>query len=201
MELFSSTNLSQCWKKPITLNRELFKRDPLDFQIPNNGVAKVIEPHSEEEWKVLRHELSSFVCEGDYKDGLLRVLEIFNANVNKPEQPAVWVSGFYSSGKSHLVRVLEYLWRDIKFPDGVTARGLMSLNEDIDSALVELSTNGKQNGGLWSAAGTLGAGLGKSIRLGLLSIIFKGAGLPEQYAPAQFIIWLKQNSFYEEVKT
>jgi hypothetical protein len=185
----------------MTLNRELFKRDPLEFQIPNNGVAKVIEPRTTEEWNVLRYELSSFVCEGEYKDGLLRVLETFNSNLNRPEQPAVWVSGFYGSGKSHLVRVLEYLWRDIQFPDGVTARGLMSLNEDIKTSLIELTKNGKQAGGLWSAAGTLGAGVGKSIRLGLLGIIFKSAGLPEQYAPAQFVIWLKQNGYYEAVKS
>ena len=28
----------------------------------------------------------------------------------------VWVSGFYGSGKSHLVRVLEQLWRDLVLP-------------------------------------------------------------------------------------
>lgn len=184
----------------MTINRELFKRDPLEFHIPNNGVAKVIEPRTSEEWNVLRYELTSFVCEGEYKDGLERVLETFNSNLDKPEQPAVWVSGFYGCGKSHLVRVLEYLWRDIQFPDGVTARGLMSLNEDIKKSLTELSTHGKQAGGLWSAAGTLGAGAGKSIRLGLLGIIFRSAELPEQYAPAQFVIWLKQNGYYEEVK-
>lgn len=181
-------------------NRELFINDPVTRTIPNNGVAKVIEPHTPEEWAVLRYELESFVCEGEYKTGLERILDTYLANLDKAEQPAVWVSGFYGSGKSHLVRVLEYLWRDVEFPDGAVARGLTRLPRSIKDYLVDLTTQGKKNGGLWSAAGTLGAGLGKSIRLALLSIIFRNAGLPEQYAPAQFVIWLKQNGTYEGVK-
>lgn len=185
----------------MTKNRDLFLTDPLTRNIPNNGVAKVIEPHTPEEWAVLRYELESFVCEGEYKAGLERILGTYLANLDKAEQPAVWVSGFYGSGKSHLVRALEYLWRDVEFPDGAVARGLSRLPQSIKDDLVILTTQGKKNGGLWSAAGTLGAGLGKSIRLALLSIIFRSAGLPEQYAPAQFVIWLMQNGYYEGVKT
>lgn len=184
----------------MTQNRELFITDPVTRTIPNNGVAKVIEPHTPEEWAVLRYELESFVCEGEYKTGLERILDTYLANLDKAEQPAVWVSGFYGSGKSHLVRVLEYLWRDVEFPDGAAARGLTRLPRSIKDYLVDLTTQGKKNGGLWSAAGTLGAGLGKSIRLALLSIIFRKAGLPDQYAPAQFVIWLKQNGTYDGVK-
>lgn len=185
----------------MIINRLLFITDPLTRTIPNNGVAKVIEPHTSEEWTVLRYELESFVCEGEYKNGLERIFDTYLTNLDKSEQPAVWVSGFYGSGKSHLVRVLEYLWRDVEFPDGAVARGLTRLPQSIKDYLVDLTTQGKKNGGLWSAAGTLGAGLGKSIRLALLSIIFRSAGLPEQYAPAQFVIWLKQNGYYDGVKT
>lgn len=185
----------------MTKNRILFITDPLTRTIPNNGVAKVIEPHTPEEWAVLRYELESFVCEGEYKTGLERIFDTYLANLDKAEQPAVWVSGFYGSGKSHLVRVLEYLWRDVEFPDGAVARGLTRLPQSIKDYLVDLTTQGKKSGGLWSAAGTLGAGLGKSIRLALLSIIFRSAGLPEQYAPAQFVIWLKQNGYYDGVKS
>lgn len=184
----------------MTKNRQLFITDPLTRNIPNNGVAKVIEPHTSEEWTVLRYELESFVCEGEYKTGLERIFDTYLANLDKSEQPAVWVSGFYGSGKSHLVRVLEYLWRDVEFPDGTVARGLTRLPQSIKDHLIDLTTQGKKNGGLWSAAGTLGAGLGKSIRLALLSIIFRSANLPEQYAPAQFVIWLMQNGYYDGVK-
>jgi len=49
-------------------------------------------------------------------------------------------------------------------------------------------------------AGTLGAGSGESVRLALLGIFFRGAGLPEQYAAAKFVIWLKQNDWYDAIR-
>ena len=107
-------------------NREVFYRDPLTTTIPNDGVAKVIEPQSASDWEVLRYELESFVCDGEYRLGLERILSAFLTNVSRPQQQAVWVSGFYGSGKSHLVRVLEYLWRDVEFPDGARARSLVT---------------------------------------------------------------------------
>ena len=57
------------------------------------------------------------------------------------------------SGKSHFVRVLEYIWRDVQFPDGVQARGLVRLPSEIEELLKELSTVGAREGGLWSCCG------------------------------------------------
>ena len=139
----------------MTLNRDVFFRDPTTFTIPNGGVAKILDPRSKEEWDVLRYELEFFVCDGEYKRGLERILSTFLASLDKPEQPAVWISGFYGSGKSHLVRVLQYLWRDIEFPDGARARSIVKLPNDINDLFKELSTAGKRFGGLWSAGGTL----------------------------------------------
>ncbi len=184
----------------MILNRDVFLVDPTKYTIPNNGVAKVIDPRTPEEWAVLRYELEHFVCEGEYRRGLAHILATYIDNLAKAEQPAVWVSGFYGSGKSHFVRVLEYLWRDTQFPDGASARGLTNLPNDIADLLRELSTAGRREGGLWSAAGTLGSGAGKSVRLALLGIMFRSAGLPEQYAPAHFVIWLMQNGYYRDVK-
>jgi len=62
-----------------------------------------------------------------------------------------------------------------------------------------LSTAGKQAGGLWAAAGTLGAGT-SSVRLALLSILFSGAGLPSPYQEARLVIWLKQEGHYDAVR-
>jgi hypothetical protein len=137
-------------------NRDVFLVDPTTYTIPNNGVAKVIDPRTPEEWAVLRYELEHFVCEGEYRRGLAHILSTYIDNLAKAEQPAVWVSGFYGSGKSHFVRVLEYLWRDTQFPDGASARGLTKLPNDIADLLRELSTAGRREGGLWSAAGTSG---------------------------------------------
>jgi hypothetical protein len=184
----------------MTENREVFAIDPTTTTIPNDGVAKVLEPQSDQEWAVLRYELQNFVCEGEYRLGLERILATYLEHLDRLEQPAVWVSGFYGSGKSHLVRVLEYLWRDIQFPDGVTARGLTRLPREINDFLKELSIQGRRAGGLWSAAGTLGAGA-RSVRLAFLSILFRSARLPDLYAPARFVMWLRQNSYYDAVST
>jgi hypothetical protein len=187
------------------LNRDLFVHDPTTFAVPNDGVSKVGVPTSEGEWRVLRYELESFVCEGEYHRGLERILSQFLDNLKRPEQRAVWVSGFYGSGKSHLVRVLEALWRDVEFPDGARARGLLHLPTDIAELVIELSTAGRRQGGLWSAAGKAGAtgetqSTAASVRLAVLGVVLRGAGLPEQYSLARFVIWLRQNGFYEAVR-
>ena len=87
-------------------NRELFQRDPSVSKLLNDGVAAVREAASEKEIETLRYELEHFVCEGQYDDGMVRILESYIGNVSSTTQPAAWVSGFYGSGKSHLVRVL-----------------------------------------------------------------------------------------------
>jgi len=183
----------------MTLNREVFFTDPTEASIPNDGVTKVGVPETAEQWEVLRYELQSFVCEGEYERGLDRILSTFLSNLGKPTQPAVWVSGFYGSGKSHLVRVLEYLWRNVELPDGAAARSLVRLPTEIDTQLAELQTAGRREGGLWAAAGTLGAGAGDNVRLALLGIAFRAAGLPDQYQPARLAIYLKQNSYFDAV--
>jgi len=181
-------------------NRDVFAHDPTKGDIPNLGVAKVKNPEGPGDWATLEWELRSFVCEGEYERGLERILAQFLGHLNQPEQPAAWVSGFFGSGKSHLMRVLEYLWRDYKLPSGASARELTQLPLDIESHLVELSTAAKRAGGLWSAAGTLGAGASGSVRLAFLSVIFDAAGLPRQYAPARLAIWLKTENLYEQVE-
>lgn len=183
-----------------TMNWEVFAKDPRTAIIPNDGVTEVGIPTTPEEWNVLRWELNSFVCEGEYERGLVRILNTFLTNLDQAVQPAVWVSGFYGSGKSHLVRVLEYLWRDVTFPDGATARSLVTLPNSVSEALVELSNRAKQAGGLWAAAGTLGGGAGDSVRLALLGIVFRAAGLPQKYAQGRFVLWLKQQGIYEAVQ-
>lgn len=180
-------------------NRELFLNDPVSFNIPNDGVTTIGIPEDDKGWAVVRYELQSFVCEGEYKRGLESILSNFLSNLDQPRQPAVWVSGFYGSGKSHLVRVLEYLWRDVEFPDKVRARNLVNLPQDIQDLMRELNTMGQRHGGLWSAAGTLSASASGSVRIALLAIAFRSAGLPDNYAQAKFVLWLYQKGYYNQV--
>jgi hypothetical protein len=172
-------------------NNDIFLRSPLSYDIPNLGVAKLSYPSTEQEWAVLRFELQNYVCEGEYRAGLERILDTFMTNLAKPQQPAVWVSGFYGSGKSHFVRVLECLWNDTRLPDGASARGIVPLPGDVREKIVELDRLGRQEGGLWAAAGKLGAS-GGSIRLALLSVVLKAANLPEDYSKARFVLYFEE---------
>jgi hypothetical protein len=180
-------------------NRDLFYRDPTEAKIPNDGVAKVMQPENDQQWDVLRWELRTFVCDGEYERGLETIFSTFLANLPQPQQPAVWVSGFYGSGKSHLVRVLEQLWRDLVLPGGDRARDLVTLPPDVAAHLSELSNAGKRLGGLWSAAGTLAAGRSDAVRLAFLSVLFESAGLPADFSRARFTMWAAENGHLDEI--
>jgi hypothetical protein len=181
-------------------NRELFVHDPTASKIPNDGVAKVARPGTDQQWDVLRWELRSFVCNGQYARGLEQILDSFLRNLSQAQQPAVWVSGFYGSGKSHLVRVLEYLWCDVPLPGGDRARQLVTLSDDIRDHLTERSMAGKRVGGLRSAAGLLASGKSDAVRLAFLSVLFDSVGLPEEYPLARFMIWARENGHLEAVR-
>jgi polyhydroxyalkanoate synthesis regulator phasin len=181
-------------------NRDVFQRDPGKITLLNNGVAAMTDALTDVERKTLRFELEHFVCEGEYQRGLVRILNSYVSNMGQSEQPAAWISGFFGSGKSHLAKMLHYLWIDYTFAeDGATARGLAHLPDDVKDLLREISTLGKREGGLHAASGTLGAGAGDSVRLALLGIIFRSAGLPESYPQARFCLWLRKNGIYDQV--
>jgi hypothetical protein len=181
----------------MTTNRDVLVHDPTTNPLPNDGVAKVGRPRTLEEWRVLEWELQSFVCTGEYERGLERILSTYRANLDRDTQPAAWVSGFYGSGKSHFVRVLEQIWRDEKMQSGSTARGLVRLPDSITAALKELTTVGNREGGLWSAAGKLAAGASGSFRLSFLGVLLAAADLPTDYAPARLVLRLMREDRYD----
>lgn len=184
------------------LNREIYNKEPKENRLVNNGVAEVSEDHSDAAQAVLRYELETFVCDGQYQQGLETILEKFLMNLDAgTEQPGVWISGFYGSGKSHLAKMLRTLWTDYQFADGATARGLAKLPTSVFEHLKELSTQAKRYGALHAAAGKLGAGAGDKVRLALLGIIFKSKGLPEQYNQAQFVMWMQQEGIFAAVQS
>lgn len=184
------------------LNKDLFYKDPTDkaHEIPNLGVAKIGRPTDDKAWATLRFELQHFVCEGQYEAGLERILSNYLAYMPQPEQPAFWVSGFYGSGKSHFLKVLDNLWNNTRFPDGATARGLTGLSDRVALQLTELENLGKREGGVWSAAGTLGAGASGSPRLAFLDILFGAAGLPQRYDAARLVMWMKDEGIESQVR-
>ncbi len=182
-------------------NRDIFRKDPDHITLLNNGVAAMSDVATADERRTLRFELEHFVCEGQYRSGLVRILESYLGRQGQPEQPAAWISGFFGSGKSHLAKMLRFLWTDYTFPeDGASARGLAHLPNDVVELLREISTLGRRGHGLHAAAGTLGAGAGGSVRLALLGIVFKSVRLPESLPLARFCLWLEKNGIYEQVR-
>ena len=141
------------------LNRDVFQTDPEAYRIANQGVAKTSFPPSPEALDTLRSELETFVCDGHYADGLERILSAYLANAGRGTAPAVWISGFYGSGKSHLASMLAALWTDLTFPDGATAQGVVQhLPASVQAPLKELRNVARRFGGVLAAGDTLGSG-------------------------------------------
>jgi len=181
-------------------NRDVYQKDPATHRLVNEGVASVNDEKTQQALAVLRYEVETFVCDGQYEKGMAHILATYLKNIDRPQQPAVWVSGFYGSGKSHLVKMLRALWDDTVFEDGATARGLANLPPSVSDPLKELSTQAKRHGGLHAVSGTLGASASGSVRLALLRLIFKSVDLPESYPTARFVMWLKAEGIYEAVR-
>lgn len=182
------------------INRDIYEIDPSRHKLVNEGVANVNDNRTEHEMRVLRYELETFVCDGRYEEGLERILRAYLSNLSQAQQPAVWVSGFFGSGKSHLVKMLRALWENTEFADGKKARDIAQLPTSIQDLLRELSTAGRRSGGLHAASGTLGAGASGSVRLALLRIIFKSVDLPSAYPQARFVMWLHKEGIFDAVR-
>ena len=175
--------------------KELFQKDPLSWTLANEGVSS----NNDADEATLRYELETFVCEGEYESALEKILTGYLSRLGSKEQAGAWISGFYGSGKSHLVKVLRYLWTDYQFADGTKAREICNLPPAIVDSLKELSTRGKQHGGLHSAGGTLKAGTG-DVRMRVLQMVFKSVGLPTKYSPANFIMDLRRDGKHAELE-
>jgi len=105
-------------------NKELFTLNPEQVNLKNEGVAKIRTINETDDLALAEYELRTFVCEGEYHDGLKKLLESYVQSMDSNVQPAFWISGFYGSGKSHLAKMAGYLWSDYKFPNGNTARNI-----------------------------------------------------------------------------
>jgi hypothetical protein len=180
--------------------RSLYRQDPTARKLVNEGVANVNDGTSSLARDVLRYELETFVCDGQYGSGMAHILDTYLKNIDQAQQPAVWVSGFFGSGKSHMVKMLRALWLDTTFDDGATARGTADLPQEVRDHLKELTVQSRRYGGLHAASGTLGAGASGSVRLALLGIVFRSVGLPEQYPLARFVMWLRKEGIEEQVR-
>lgn len=180
----------------------LLERDPRTTELANKGQARIGEAPDATEDEALRAELETFVCDGRFADGLTRILERFVADFGPKRQEAAWVSGFYGSGKSHLLKMLTHLWTDTRFPDGATARGLVpgGLSEELRAAFAELDTCARRAGRPpFAAAGTLLGGNDR-VREAVLEILLRARRLPTGVPQVRFFFWLKENGRLDRVR-
>ena len=181
-------------------NKELFTLNPDENNLINDGVVEINTAKDEQGLRIIRHELKTFVCEGEYQKGIFRILDTYLKHIDQPKQPAAWVSGFFGSGKSHLVKMLGYLWEDYKFPNGDTARTIKPLPQDINDLFFELESKQRISGKL-SVSGTLKDFPSADIRYSFLQLFLNELGLPQQYHHFKFIYWAKQEGIYDGLKS
>jgi len=167
---------------------DLFLTNPNTLELLNNGVAFVKDVVTPEELKTLRFELRTFVCEGEYAKGLEKILRTYLANLGSPRAPpAVWVSGFYGSGKSHLGKILRTTFGAIlSLPEDRATAGALQTSPLRCRFAEEMTTAGKRLGGPARCSGTLRGELGDNVRLSVLNIVFKSMGLPPQVSGRPF---------------
>lgn len=181
----------------MTVIADLLDRDPRGQRLVNNGQARLSDTSEEED----RGELATFVCEGRYADGLSRIIESFCRDLGKSSQQAAWVSGFFGSGKSHLLKMLNYLWGNEPFTDGMTPRALIeNMPDSVRAALRELDTQASRAGGLFAAGGPMPSGQLERPRHSVLAIVLHAAHLPADYGKAAFCLWLEEKGLLDEVK-
>lgn len=183
------------------LNRDVFQTDPSSYRIPNDGVAKIIfPPGAGSPTQTLKDELRTFITDGEFGRGLLRILESFRSGLAQGSQKSVWISGFYGSGKSHLAKMLCALWTDHFFEDGSRPSTLLpEPSAELLAELRTLRTAGERAGGLHAAGGTLGGG-SDDPKLATLGIVLQSVGLPLDFRAARVAFWLADEGILDAVR-
>lgn len=183
------------------LNRDVFRTDPASYRIQNEGVAKFPFPPADgAQTETLKDELRTFITDGEFGRGLVRILESFRSGLAQGSQKAVWISGFYGSGKSHLAKMLCALWTDQPFADGSRPSTLLpEPSEELRAELRALRTAGERAGGLHAAGGTLGGG-SDDPKLATLGVVLQSVGLPLDFRAARVAFWLADEGILEGVR-
>src|ERR1035438_8161280 len=74
------------------LIKDILLRDPSQEALVNNGQARISNEAADANVeKELRGELSTFVCEGQYADGIIKILSSFLASRSQTHQKSAWV--------------------------------------------------------------------------------------------------------------
>lgn len=181
---------------------QILDRDPLTSALANEGQTRISGDTDQRAMSELRAELETFVCDGEFGAALEKMLASFLQQLDRGRQNAAWVSGFFGSGKSHLLKMLGHLWVDTQFPDGATARTLVrNLPTDVQAHLRELDIRGARSGKpLFAAAGAMPSGSRDEVRATVLGFILRACSLPDSFPLAQFVFWLRDHGYLDSVR-
>ena len=181
---------------------EILVRDPRTDGLANDGQARIRNEQSLQAETELRAELSTFVCDGQYGIAMERILAAYLKHLDGTRQVAVWVSGFFGSGKSHLLKMLGHLWQNTPFSDGITPRSLVvGLPTEVTAQLRELDLKAtQQKVSRFMAMGSLPAGSGEHVRATIASVVLEASGLPGQLHLAEFVCWLRSEGIEAQVR-
>src|SRR5680860_1844809 len=105
---------------------EVFERDPRTAQLANNGQARITGQTDAKATAELRAELETVVCEGQFARAIQLIVERYLGNLGHTKQDSAWVSGFFGSGKSHLLKMLTHLWDCLLYTSPSPRDGLLS---------------------------------------------------------------------------
>ncbi|MDK6240744.1 hypothetical protein QP139_04440 [Winkia sp. UMB10116] len=75
----------------------------------NRTIDGVIKASEDEH---VRLEVEEYVFTAEIKNGLSRILEQYTSP--HPKSNGVWISGFFGSGKSHLLKMTSFLLGDVQ---------------------------------------------------------------------------------------
>lgn len=181
------------------LNKEIYTLNPEQNNLANDGVVEINAGKDDPNHRLLRFELQTFVCEGEYQRGIAQILSQYLNHLSSAKQPAVWVSGFFGSGKSHLVKMLGNLWQDFAFEDGKTARTVKPMPQDISDLLAELELKQKMYGRLAIMA-SLKDSSAKDIRYKFVQLLLEALELPIALHQFRFIKWLRDEGITGQVE-
>ena len=115
---------------------ELFSRN---ISRPINGVVKA----DQQDDASVRQELEEFVVTKELTQHLDRFFSVYLDALDRPQDVdavgkiGVWVSGFFGSGKSHLIKVLHYLFKNqtVKY-DGTEKQAVDFFEDKIHDAML-----------------------------------------------------------------
>ncbi len=110
-----------------------------DIFRPINGVVKAEQQDQQSVWQ----ELDEFVITKELNRHLDRFFEAYSYSIDNRDDPdiyskiGVWISGFFGSGKSHLIKVLSYLFskRQVEF-SGQSKRAVEFFESKISDAML-----------------------------------------------------------------